>query len=185
MLSLLTVALAAGAAGALRHGSLDALAQTRFRFAWLLGAGLTLQIAFDLYEPEWLTDRLKLAVVLWSNVLVITFIALNRVLPGMTAMAVGLFLNVVVIAANGAMPVSQAAVESAGLTEAPTELSLKHEVLGPDTALPWLADVIPLPTLKEVLSPGDLVLMAGIAALIYERMTTGAGASRRRPAASG
>jgi Family of unknown function (DUF5317) len=185
MLSLLTIALGAGVAGALRHGSLEALAQTKFRFAWLLGAGLALQIGFDLYEPEWLTDRLKLAVVLWSNVLVITFIALNRGLPGMTAMAVGLFLNVVVITANGAMPVSPAAVEAAGLSEAPTELSLKHEVLGPDTALPWLADIIPLPNLKEVLSAGDLVLMAGIAALVYERMTAGTGVSRRRPAASG
>jgi hypothetical protein len=43
--------------------------------------------------------------------------------------------------------------------------------LGPETTLPWLGDVIPLPRLGEVLSLGDVVLIAGTVRLIYARMT--------------
>jgi hypothetical protein len=56
--------------------------------------------------------------------------------------------------------------------------------LGPDTKLPWLGDVIPLPRLGEVLSVGDVVLIAGTIRLIYARMTAPE-ESIRAPEASG
>ena len=45
--------------------------------------------------------------------------------------------------------------------------------MGPKTVLPWLGDVIPLPRLGEVLSLGDVLLVAGVAVLVYRRMLTG------------
>src|SRR5690606_38717098 len=39
------------------------------------------------------------------------------------------------------------------------------------TALPWLADVIPLPPLKLVVSIGDIVLVAGMIPLTHDLMT--------------
>jgi hypothetical protein len=82
---------------------------------------------------------------------------------------------VIVIAANGAMPVSPDAARVAD-----TEITIEgigHEPITDDTVLPWLADVIPLPGLRFVVSPGDVVLALGIGRLAYVQ-------ALRRPAAS-
>ncbi len=109
--------------------------------------------------------------ILATNVLVAAFLAINRWLPGMVLAAVGTVLNVVVIAANGAMPVSLRAAEVAGIRS--TEMGIKHEILDADTVLPWLGDVIPVPGLDALISVGDVVLAMGIAWLVYRRMTAG------------
>jgi hypothetical protein len=184
MLTLLLGALGAAAVARARGGRLEPLADTRLRYAPLLVAGLGLQVLFAAWSPDWLTDQAELAIVLWSNLAVVLFIALNRELPGMSLMALGLALNVFVIASNGAMPVSERASDLAGLPSAPGAAALKHELLGPDTKLPWLGDVIPLPRLGEVLSVGDVVLIAGTIRLIYARMTAPE-ESLRAPEASG
>jgi hypothetical protein len=184
MLTLLLGALGAAAVARARGGRLEALADTRLRYAPLLVAGLSLQVLFAAWSPDWLTDQAELAIVLWSNLAVVLFIALNRELPGMSLMALGLALNVFVIASNGAMPVSERASDLAGIPSAPGSAALKHELLGPDTKLPWLGDVIPLPRLGEVLSVGDVVLIAGTIRLIYARMTSPE-KSLRAPEASG
>ena len=171
MLTLLLGAVAAGAAARARGGRLESLAATRLHYPILLVLGLALQVVFATWSPPWLSERAELAVVLWSNVSVMLFIAFNRRLPGMGLMALGLALNVFVIASNGAMPVSEQASDVAGISSAPGAQALKHEPLGPETRLPWLGDVVPLPRLGEVLSLGDLVLVAGTARLIYVRMT--------------
>lgn len=184
MLTLLLGALGAAAVARARGGRLETLADTRLRYAPLLVAGLGLQVLFTAWSPSWLSDRAELAVVLWSNLAVVLFIALNRELPGMPVMALGLALNVFVIASNGAMPVSQRASDLAGIPSAPDAAALKHELMGPETKLPWLGDVIPLPRLGEVLSVGDVVLIAGTIRLIYARMTAKE-ESLRAPEASG
>jgi hypothetical protein len=172
MLTLLLGALGAAAVARARGGRFEALAGTELRYAPLLVAGLAMQVVFATWSPEWLSDRAALAVVMWSNLAVVLFIALNRGLPGMPVMALGVALNVFVIASNGAMPVSERASEIAGIPSAPGGTALKHERLGPETKLPWLGDVIPLPRLGEVLSLGDVALVAGTARLIYARMRT-------------
>ena len=55
MIIVLVVAALAVIAGLLRGGSLSALADTTFRWGWLIFVGLALQLAFDLWDPEWLT----------------------------------------------------------------------------------------------------------------------------------
>ena len=153
-----------------RGGSFESLARTKLGMGWLVIAGLVLQFAFEIWDPEWLTPGWALLVVLASNALILAFVLLNRGTPGMWAIGVGVLLNVIVISANGAMPVSTDAIRVAEVTSAPDENSLKHEVLGPQTRLPWLGDVLPLPKLKEILSAGDVALLVGIGLLIYGRM---------------
>jgi hypothetical protein len=179
---LIALALGAGAAalGVTRGGSLDALGATRLRWAWLLAAGLAAQVAAQLWAPPWLRPW-GLFVVVVSNLAIVVFIAVNRHLPGLLLADLGLVLNLAVIVANGAMPVSAAAARSAGLG-APGPGELRHEVLDEDTALPWLGDVIPEPGLREVLSVGDLLLAAGIAHLVYARTTSSAVRDRGRRA---
>jgi hypothetical protein len=167
MVTLGAVGLVAAFAGRVRGGSFDRLAATQFRFVPLLLAGLALQILSAAWSPPWLSDRMALALLLWSNLALLVFIVLNRRLPGTMLMAVGLALNVLVIAANQAMPVSVAAARVAQVGHTPGAANLEHEVAGVDTRLAWLGDVIPLPKLGEVLSLGDLALIAGTGRLVY------------------
>ena len=76
-------------------------------------------------------------------------------------MAVGIFLNALVIALNGAMPVSTTAAEEVAPTQAVG--SIKHEPLTDDTVLPLLADRIAVSAFGQVWSVGDLLLLAGVA----------------------
>ncbi|MDP9405291.1 MAG: DUF5317 domain-containing protein, partial [Actinomycetota bacterium] len=82
---------------------------------------------------------------------------------------VGAALNAVVIFANGAMPVSREALLA--VARHPYEFAPgKHRLLEPGDPLPWLADVVPLPLLRTVVSVGDVVLAAGIALLVTNLM---------------
>ena len=168
MIFILLIAVVAAVYGLVRGGSLDTLAATHFRFVWVLIAGLVMQLGFDIWNPEWLTETGDLAVLIGSNIAVAVFLLLNRQLPGMWLAALGLLLNALVIGANQGMPVSREAAELAGFSEVPA-LGIKHEVLHPDTVFPWLADVIPLPGLTKILSIGDVILAAGIGWLVYRR----------------
>jgi hypothetical protein len=178
---LLVLVVAAGIA-ALRGGSFETLARTDFRWVPVLIAALLAQVAFDIWDPDWLSEGGGLAVILVTNAAVAVFLARNWSLPGMGLAAAGMVLNVVVIWANGAMPVSLRAAEIAGLEGPPREPGLKHEILTDDTLLPWLADVIPLPVLGRLISIGDVVLALGIGWLVYARMMEGRSGKVRQEA---
>jgi hypothetical protein len=167
MLSALILAVIAVGVGLLRGGSLDSLANTKFRCTPLLIAGLGAQLVLQIWSPPWLGDAGELAVLLGSNFLVALFLLGNRRLPGVLLAVVGLALNVAVIGANGAMPVFEGAAEEVSLAGA----GPKHELLDEDTVFPWLGDVIPVPGVNEILSVGDVLLALGIAQLVYSRTT--------------
>lgn len=97
----------------------------------------------------------------------------NRNQPGMTMLALGMAMNMVVIYLNGGMPVAAEAVQaikgsSLAVVTIPAGDFVHVEASG-RTALPWLADVIPVlgpQWIRSVASPGDCLLGAGIAAFI-------------------
>ena len=169
----LVIGVLAAVAGILRGGSLRSIAETQFRYPWLIFAGFAAQIAVGFWEPGWLSDGGALAVLLVSNGLIATFVVLNRTVAGMLLVGLGLALNVAVISANGAMPVSRSAAERSGATTDVGDEGVEHEVLNEETLLPWLGDVIPVPGLGLVLSVGDLLLAGGIARLVYCRSRSG------------
>lgn len=169
MIIALVLAVAAAGVALLRGGSLDRLAATHFRWPLLLVAGLGGQLAIEMWSPPWLGEGSGLAVLLASNALVALFLGVNLRLPGIPLAAIGMALNVVVIAANGAMPVSQRALEVAGYEGRVTDFGAKHELLDAETKVPWLADVIPVPYARAIISLGDVVLGLGIARLTYRR----------------
>jgi hypothetical protein len=89
---------------------------------------------------------------------------LNRHLPGVFWIALGLFANILVISLNGGfMPVSLAAREIAGL---PALTARQNNVvpMTDTTLLPWLGDILPLPAFvpfANVFSLGDVLIAIG------------------------
>ena len=162
------------AAGLARGGSLAHWSRLRLRGLPVLVAALALQATAALARPG--DARLQTVVLSASLVLAAAGAAMDRRAPSVP-LALGLVSNALVVAANGAMPVSVSALARAGLEPAAAALGPdpRHEVLGPATRLPWLADVValPLPLHAEVVSVGDLLVAAG-AALLCARATMGA-----------
>jgi hypothetical protein len=101
-------------------------------------------------------------------VLLLTFIAANRYLPGMVLVLLGFGLNALVIIANGGMPVSPDALVAVG--GSPTVDPGKHQLLTDGSSLAFLADVIPVRVLSTVVSIGDIILAAGVGILVVGLM---------------
>jgi hypothetical protein len=116
-------------------------------------------------------------------VLVGLFLARNRGVRGTGLVALGLLANALVVATNGAMPVSLHASGRAGVTtqDVLAGVDPRHEVADRTTRLPWLADVVPvrMPVRPEVVSPGDVLIAAGLAQLVV------LGLLGRQPGATG
>ena len=105
-----------------------------------------------------------------SAVLVALFLAANRGVRGTGLVFLGLLLNALVVALNGAMPVSADASGRAGIStqDLLAGTDPRHELAGSGTRLRPLGDVIPvlLPVHPEVVSPGDVLVAAGLAQLV-------------------
>ena len=103
---------------------------------------------------------------------------------GIWVVGVGLALNLLVVLANGGMPVlvtDPIALSKAG---APIARSMGfYQLAGPGTALAPLGDVVPLGlgAYRVLLSPGDVLLVVGVATLIVGSMSAHVG----RAAAAG
>jgi hypothetical protein len=159
----------------LRGGKLGALTKLQPRYLWLLFVPLTLQIiAFSPLgaSPDF-GDVLVKIVYLVSMAVAALALALNRHLPGLIWVAVGLSLNLFVIALNGGlMPVLPEARQFAGMPplEGPT-MNVLPMTTG--TILPWLGDILPLPPwvpLANVFSLGDVFITVGGAIFIQRAL---------------
>ena len=114
--------------------------------------------------------------------LVAWFLTRNRGVRGTGLIATGLLCNALVVGLNGAMPVS---VDAAGRAGTTTQQILigddpRHEIADDQTRLRFLGDVVPVraPWRPEVVSPGDVLLAAGIAQLVLLGMRTGRGPAK-------
>lgn len=161
------------------------LAATSFSGLPLLIGGVVLQLVLDYWDPPGLSDGAGYALIFFSQLLVAGFIASNWRKPGMALVAAGLVLNALPMVLNGGMPVSARAAEIAGVPISEADPGAKHEVVGDDTLLPWLADVIPLPALGSVISIGDVVIGAGIGLFVFGGMGKGVSGRHRARRSSG
>jgi hypothetical protein len=112
-----------------------------------------------------------------SALAVVAFLLLNRGVLGTGLVALGLAANALVIGLNGAMPVS---ADAAGRARISTQELLRgedvrHELATEQTRLRWLGDSIPvlIPRFPQVVSPGDLLVIAGLGELLVAGMTAG------------
>lgn len=165
----------------LTRGPLARAVERPFHRIWLLWLAIGLHM---LSVPESLAALLSEApipglppagslIYILSLLLLAGFAWENRQMLGVAVIGAGLLMNVVVIASNGGhMPVDPAVLASeSDLSElsAGDQAALwsTWSAIGPETRLPFLGDWIPFPMplrAPVILSPGDLVIAAGIAA---------------------
>jgi hypothetical protein len=108
-----------------------------------------------------------------SYTLLVLFLAWNRWIPGAWIMGLGLVLNLIVVVANGGMPVQPEAIERAGgdVVVLQDANEAKHHVMTEQDAVWQLGDVIGVPPpLSAVFSIGDVLLYGGIVYSIVQIM---------------
>jgi hypothetical protein len=156
-----------GLAGVLAGGHIRNIARLRIRRWWLLLIALVIQATLSLVPIA-----LRVPGVVVASALLIIWCASNlhvgRVVPGMVALGLGIFSNVLVIAVNGGMPVSLRALVDAGYPVHfnVTRGHLDKHVAPPVPHLGFLGDWIPIPGLRNILSLGDVVMLIGIFLII-------------------
>ena len=175
----LAVLLGALVVGWARGGSLEQLGDLPLRDRWLVLAALAAQALGAVVGGPAYPAGLVL-----SALLAVAFLLRNRGTRGTGLVGLGLVANALVVGANGAMPVSVEAASRAGVSLVAVQVGedLRHELLDEDTRLPWLADVVPvpLPRVAQVVSPGDVLVAAGVGQLVVVGMGTGRGRPLRR-----
>jgi hypothetical protein len=152
-------------------GSFGRLGSLHFRLLWLLFLGLAIQIVLEVVDfPKDRIDDLGIAILLLSYVAILGFCFANRKVKGMTLVAIGVALNVLVIALNQGMPTKDEVRERNGRdVHVPIEQTVKHRPEEDDDLLGFLGDVITLPGLpNQQFSVGDIVMALGIVDLCFE-----------------
>jgi hypothetical protein len=171
----IAVAVVAGVAiGLLRGGRLSNLGEATFRVWPLLVAGVVVQAAAA-FAPSG-----AVAIILVSYAILLAFAAANLSHVGMGVVFVGIAMNLIVIGANGGMPVRAGAIVAAGIVPRgevhDLDFGTKRHLERPDDTLTFLGDIIPFPGAREVLSFGDLAMSVGVADVLVHLLR------RRRPA---
>lgn len=144
------------------------LGTVRLRAVRLLVAAAVVQLGTAVLAPG--SGAVRWAALAFTAVMVGLFVLGNRQVPGTPLVGAGLLLNVAVVAANGAMPVSVEAAARAGIPRAQAVGGggALREQLTSSTRLGWLADVFPVatPWWPQVVSLGDLLVAAGVGLLL-------------------
>ncbi len=152
-------------------GSFERLSRLHFRMLWLLFLGLAIQIVLEVVEfPKDRIENVGFAILLVSYVAILGFCVVNRSVRGMTIVAVGVALNVLVIALNQGMPTKDDVHERNGReVHVPIEQTVKHRPEEDDDLLGFLGDVITAPSFpNQQFSIGDIVMGIGIVDLCFE-----------------
>ena len=160
--------------GLFRRGNLNGLATLKLKCGWIFPILLLIQIAVTSLQGD-IEFIGQIGGYLYIAVYIIGFVFLyiNRNLPGLILILIGVFLNFLVMSVNGGrMPVSAEAaaaidpmyveVFKAAITE--TEYA-KHILLTESSRLKFLADIIPLTKpypITQIISIGDVVMNIGI-----------------------
>jgi len=180
----------------IRGGRLVRLAEINLRHGWValvaLGVQLVIVYASLPESDEFWKPRIVLLII--SYALLLLMVLLNRHLPGMLIIGIGLALNLTAMVANGGwMPVSPEALDRAGLyhlaevavpgsepESGARVVGSKDIVLTHQEARVWmLGDIFVLPPpIKAVCSVGDVILALG--AFIFFQYTL----CRERPVAA-
>jgi hypothetical protein len=162
--------------GYLTGGRLRNLANLEIQWPWLALIGLALQFVTG---PG---TSVPLVCLYLSFALLIVFTIKNIRVFGFAVILAGVLCNLLVIGANGGMPVSKAALRGSDqgrfLGDLENNPYPKHHLATDDDLLRFLGDVIPLPEpIAQAISIGDILTYGGVGLVVVGAMR---GPSRRR-----
>ena len=163
------IALGYGAGGSYRN-----LIRSRLRFEVPIVALFVIQGIFRGRLPFVGATKYAMAVWLASSIVLIALLWRNRHCPGIALAAIGVLLNVVVVAANSSMPVSigHTLVIGAPVPQAIVQSGGFYRLIDSGTIAPFLSDVMPLQLAGAtlLLSLGDVALMVAVVVYIVASM---------------
>jgi hypothetical protein len=170
MFVMLAAVVVGGLGGWAAGGSLAHLASFRARAWALLVGAVVVEASLALAHGP---VRTVLAVA--ACLIVVVWCAVNGSRAGrfpyaQALIALGVVLNATVMALNSGMPVSSWALGAAGLrrtTDVARGHFYKHSAMTVHTRLRLLGDIVPFRLMRTVLSPGDLLMLVGIAAITW------------------
>lgn len=161
----------------LSGGSLRHFASLALRWPLLIVASLALQLLiFTPFRDESLVQVAVVPIYLVSMVLLVVWVWLNRHIPGITLIALGIIGNLAAIVANGGyMPVDPDAARYAGnlaLYEGGDVPIVNNSHATDEQVRLWvLTDIFPIPRgipFANVISLGDILLTIGVCILCYQ-----------------
>lgn len=168
------------AAGYLAGGRLKRLAaNVRLGWLWILYGALGAQVWLALGPGGLPSGDERFAVLLGSYALLVMWLAAVAashpawLKVAFATIAAGTALNLVAIAPNRGIPVSEAALERADVpipAETANRFAVKHVLAGPDTVFNVLGDVIPIPPMRDVISIGDILIVLGVGSVLVAGM---------------
>lgn len=173
------------AAVPLTGGSLARLAALPVRGVRLLVSALGLQVLVISVWPS-MPHPLAVAGHVTSYAVLVWVLWLNRCLPGMVLIGAGAGANAVTIALNGGtLPASASALRAAGIHLRP---GFDNSGIVGHPRLAWLGDIMATPSwlpMRNMLSVGDLLLLAGAAVLVIASTRRATGPLRHRDGGAG
>jgi hypothetical protein len=181
--------------GLVAGGRFSRLKDLDLRAPWVFVAAAVVQVGLMIAGARgWVpVAGVGQGLLMASFALVLAGLWVNRRLPGVWVVGIGVCLNFLVIAANGgSMPVDRELAVRAGNTGLVRMLDspahVKHKPIGPTTRLRPLADVLPLPMIVprprwfSPGSPGDVFVTVGACWLVLAGMGAfGLGGRAGRP----
>jgi hypothetical protein len=156
-------------------GRLRALTELHVRGLWYVVGAVAAQVAGGWLSSAADDSRFYIAGLAASAGCGLAFCLRNLHLSGVPLVTLGLSLNALVVGLNSAMPVSIFAASRADvtLTTIAAGDDPRHTIAGYGSTWRRLGDVIPvpLPVAPEVVSPGDVLIAAGLAEFVVIAMT--------------
>jgi hypothetical protein len=168
------------------RGRLAGIARVRLQGLWLLWVAAAVQVTQFWVPPvrEFVEEQAHVPMLGLIFLIVAIWLGWNLRQPPMlrvtiAAILLGASLNAAAILANGRMPYSPHAAAIAGRPI--DSVTPKNEPAHDGTRLAGLGDVIPVPPIRKVVSPGDVLISLGSASLIavaMRRLSNGSDAGR-------
>ena len=159
--------------GRARGGSWSSVLAARLKGQGFLVAGVAATLVLNVLTPSFPLFWLIIAFVGF-----IGFTIANLTMTGAIVLLFGLLLNVAAVLANGAVPVSEVALQSVDAVDDAGAAAIDgpRESTATATRLSFLGDVIPVPVVDKVVSIGDLIALVAVADILVNLMLR----SRRR-----
>ena len=146
--------------GRLRGGRWRGVSETRLHAKGALVFAITTVLVLNLIGPAF-----PIGWLLVGYACFFAFGVSNLQITGMIVLLIGLFMNLAPALANGAVPVSELALQSVGETNTAGFATIDgvRESSNTATSLSSLGDVVPVPLFNVVISLGDLVMLMAVA----------------------